>query len=185
MKIIAIAGSLRLKSFNRQLAITAQSNFAEMHPDVEFEILEWGDVPLFNQDIEFPAPEAVHRVRDTIKSADGLWIFTPEYNHSIPGAFKNLIDWLSRPISKDEGQVLAGKPVAFCGSSPGASGTGHCQEHLVPLLSFLNVVLMNQPRLEIPHVSQQTNSNGDLELTSSASYLKRQGEAFYTFIQEN
>ena len=58
-----------------------------------------------NQDIEHPAPEAVMRVREAVREADGLWLFSPEYNHAIPGPLKNLIDWLSRPVSEAEGQV--------------------------------------------------------------------------------
>ena len=41
-----------------------------------------------NQDIEFPAPEAVARVRKEVAEADGLWFFTPEYNHSYPASSK-------------------------------------------------------------------------------------------------
>lgn len=183
MKILAIAGSLRTKSYNLQLAQAAQTMLTRSHPEIEFSILEWADVPLLNQDEEFPAPEAVSRVREEVKSADGIWIFTPEYNHSYPGVLKNLLDWLSRPISQDKGQVLSGKPVAFCGASIGVSGTAHAHEHLIPLLSFVNMKIMNTPRPGIPHITEQTNDLGELQLSSSAPYLERQGEAFIKFIE--
>lgn len=183
MKILAIPGSLRTNSYNRQLAQAAQNMFAKSHPEVDFEILEWSDVPLFNQDREYLAPEAVNRVRDKVKSADGIWIFTPEYNHSCPGVLKNLLDWLSRPISQNKGQVLAGKPVAFCGASIGASGATHAQEHLIPILSLVNMKIMNSPRLGIPYIAEQTDDAGELELSSSAPYLERQGAAFVRFIE--
>ena len=128
MDILAIAGSLRQGSYNRQLAEAAGAALGRLRPEAGFQLLAWDDVPLMNQDTEHPAPAAVARVRDEVKRADGLWLFSPEYNHAIPGPLKNLIDWLSRPVSEAEGQVLAGKPVALAGASIGMSGAAHAQE---------------------------------------------------------
>ena len=105
-KILAIVGSLRKASYNRQLAEKAKELIAD---NAEFEILEYADIPYMNQDIEFPAPEEILRVRAQVKQADGIWFFTPEYNHSIPGVLKNLIDWLSRSVSDTESEVLLKK----------------------------------------------------------------------------
>jgi len=181
-KIIAIIGSLRRDSFNRQLAMEAGRILGDQ---VNFEILDYSDVPLFNQDIEYPAPDAVRRVRGIIQSAGGIWFFSPEYNHSFPGVLKNLIDWLSRPIGESEGQVLRGKPAALSGITPGMSGTGIAQDHLVTLISFLNMKVMNQPRLTIPNALQQTDQNGRLALASGASLLAEQAQAFLNFIRNN
>jgi chromate reductase len=148
----------------------------------ELEILDYSDVPLLNQDIEYPAPDAVKRVREKVKAADGIWFFTPEYNHFFPGVLKNLIDWLSRPISKEEPQVLAGKPAAISGISPAMTGTALAQDHLVTLISFLDMNVMNVPRLTIPNAKQQLNEEGRLALTSSAPYLKKQADAFINYI---
>lgn len=108
------------ESYNRQLALTAKVVVGDR---ADFELLEYQDIPLMNQDIEYPAPKAVKSVRDAVKSADGIWFFTPEYNHYFPGVLKNLIDWLSRPINENEPQVLAGKPAAISGISPAMAGT--------------------------------------------------------------
>lgn len=185
MRILAISGSLRKGSYNRSLARAAQQTVVNIDPSIEFIILDWGDVPLFNQDIEFPAPEAVTRIRESVRQADGIWIFTPEHNHSYPGVLKNLLDWLSRPISKTEKQVLAGKPVAFCGTSPGSSGSTHAQEHLIPLLSYVGMQIMSTPTLAIPHIRKQLNEEGEVELQDSAPYLERQAKAFIAFIKEH
>jgi len=182
LKIVAVVGSLRKDSYNRQLALAAQHMSGDA---ANFELLDYTDVPLMNQDIEFPAPEPVRRVRQVVKSADGIWFFTPEYNHFFPGGLKNLIDWLSRPISKSEPQVLSGKPAAISGISPGMSGTGIAQDHLITLISFLNMNVMNSPRLAIPNAAQQVNADGRLELTASAPYLQKQVEAFITFIRNH
>ena len=94
-KILFIIGSLRKESFNRQLALEAEKMIGTQ---AKVTYLDYSDVPLINQDIEFPEPEAVGRLRATVKEADGIWVFTPEYNFSYPGHVKNLFDWLSRPL---------------------------------------------------------------------------------------
>ena len=180
LKIVAIVGSLRKDSYNRQLAFAAKRVIGDA---LDFELLDYSDIPLMNQDIEFPAPEPVRRVREIVKSADGIWFFTPEYNHFFSGVLKNLIDWLSRPISKSEPPVLSGKPAAISGITPGMSGTAIAQDHLITLISFLNMNVMNSPRLTIPNAAQQTNEDGRLELTTSAPYLQKQAEAFIKFIR--
>jgi chromate reductase len=180
-KIVAIVGSLRKDSYNRQLAMIARDVIGER---ADFELLNYADVPPMNQDIEYPAPDAVSRVRDAVKSADGIWFFTPEYNHFFPGVLKNLIDWLSRPISKDERQVLSKKPAAISGITPGMAGTASAQDHLVTLISLLNMRVMNYPRLTIPNAEDQTDGNGKLTLTSSLPYLEKQANAFLRFIQD-
>ena len=142
--IIAVVGSFRKDSYNLQLAKAAQVVVGDRS---EFEILDYSDVPFMNQDIEYPAPDAVRRVREKIKSADGIWFFTPEYNHFFSGVLKNLIDWLSRPVSETERQVLSRKPAAISGISPSNCGTAIAQDHLVALISLLNMKVMNAPAL--------------------------------------
>ena len=100
-KILIIVGSFRKNSFNTQLA-KAVEKILENKADVSY--LEYADVPFFNQDFEFPTPESVLKARSQVMDADGLWIFTPEYNYQIPGVLKNLLDWLSRPVSQDDTQ---------------------------------------------------------------------------------
>ncbi len=180
-RIVAIVGSLREHSYNRQLALAAKEVVAGR---AVFELMEYADVPLLNQDIEYPAPEAVSRVRKQIQNADGVWIFTPEYNHSYPGVLKNLIDWLSRPISKEERQVLGKKPVAISGTSTGMGGTLIAQDLLVMLLSMLNARVMNLPRLAIPNIGQQTDESGQLKLSTSLPYLQKQADAFLRFLED-
>lgn len=180
INILAIVGSFRKGSYNRQLALAAKEIIGGQ---TDFSLLEYQDIPLMNQDIEYPAPEAVKRVREDVKSADGVWFFTPEYNHFFPGVLKNLIDWLSRPISDKEPQVLAGKPAAISGISLGMSGTALAQDHLVTLISFLNMDVMNAPRLTIPNAMQQIDNQGELVLKTSYPFLEKQADAFLNFVQ--
>lgn len=181
IRILAIVGSLRQGSYNRQLALAARDIIGSR---AGFTVLDYEDVPLMNQDVEYPAPAAVKRVRDAVKSASGIWFFTPEYNHFFPGVLKNLIDWLSRPIGDGEPQVLAGKPAAISGISPAMAGTALAQDHLVTLISYLNMDVMNAPRLTIPNARQQLDSEGKLVLKASYPYLEAQANAFLEFLQK-
>ena len=182
IKITAIVGSLRRDSYNRQLALEAGK---ALGGKAEFNLLDYTGVPLMNQDEEHPPPDAVKRAREIVKSSDGIWFFSPEYNHSYSGVLKNLIDWLSRPVSDVEPQVLAGKPAAVSGITPGMSGTGIAQDSLVTLISLLNMKVMNSPRLTIPYAGAQTNPGGKLALTSGAPLLEQQAQAFIRFILIN
>lgn len=115
MHILMIVGSLRTNSYNRQLAEHIEEIIGDR---AKVSYLRFDDVPLMNQDIEFPAPATVERCRREISAADGIWIVSPEYNHSIPGSLKNLLDWMSRPILPEVKEtVLRNKPVTFSGAA--------------------------------------------------------------------
>ena len=115
-KLVFIVGSLRRGSFNRALAEYAAEVVGER---AEVEYLDYADLPLMNEDIEFPAPAAVARIREQVESADGVWIFSPEYNFSYPAGLKNALDWLSRPQVAgdfDAAVSLTDMPVAISGA---------------------------------------------------------------------
>jgi len=149
-KILFIIGSLRAKSFNRQLAMMAKEIIGNR---AEVSELEYSDLPLLNQDIEQPEPSVVARIRKTISEADALWIFTPEYNFSYPGHLKNLLDWLSRPvIPLDYGTptCINGKRVAISGAG-GKAATANCRAKLTELLTFIKAdVLTEQTGIAVP-----------------------------------
>lgn len=140
-KILIIVGSFRKNSFNTQLA-KAVEKILENKADVSY--LEYADVPFFNQDFEFPTPESVLKARSQVMDADGLWIFTPEYNYQIPGVLKNLLDWLSRPVSQDDTQrnsVLKNKPVTVSGVA-GKSGAAGARKNLSALTQSMRMNLI-------------------------------------------
>ena len=140
-KILFIVGSLREGSFNRQLAREAEQMIGA---SAEVTYLDYTDVPLINQDIEFPEPETVARLRAAVKEADALWVFTPEYNFSYPGHVKNLFDWLSRPLvagDYDTPTVINGKKVALSGAG-GKMATAKCREKLTELLTFIKATVL-------------------------------------------
>ena len=149
-KILFIIGSLRAKSFNRQLAVMAKEIIGNR---AEVSELDYSDLPLLNQDIEQPEPTAVARIRKAVSGADALWIFTPEYNSSYPGHLKNLLDWLSRPvIPLDYGTptCINGKRVAVSGAG-GKAATANCRAKLTELLTFIKAdVLAEQTGIAVP-----------------------------------
>ena len=149
-KILFIIGSLRAKSFNRQLAMMTKEIIGNRAKVSE---LDYSDLPLLNQDIEQPEPAAVARIRKAVSEADALWIFTPEYNSSYPGPLKNLLDWLSRPvIPLDYGTptCINGKRVAVSGAG-GKAATANCRAKLTELLTFIKAdVLPEQTGIALP-----------------------------------
>jgi chromate reductase, NAD(P)H dehydrogenase (quinone) len=130
MRVLAIPGSLRNDSYNRQLLLAARELFPA---DVEFEIYdELKAVPPYDEDDDVePAPAAVAHLRDAIAGADALLFATPEYNSSIPGALKNAVDWASRPLATNP---LRNKPVAVIGASTGMFGAVWAQAELRKVL---------------------------------------------------
>ena len=133
-KILGVAGSLRSGSFNAALLRAA----AELMPAGS--TLESGTIhgiPLYNFDVEQQGiPAAVARLKEQITQADGLLLVTPEYNNSIPGVFKNAVDWLSRPPS-DAPRIFRGRAVTLIGASPGNFGTISAQRAWLPVLRTL------------------------------------------------
>ena len=140
-KVLMIVGSLRKNSFNHQLAKQIEAMLAGK---AEVRFLQFADLPFMNQDIEFPAPESVARVRQAVQEADGIWIFSPEYNYQIPGVLKNLLDWLSRPLVPNDwerGSAVKGKPVTISGVA-GKSAAAGVRKHLSALLAVMSMKLI-------------------------------------------
>jgi chromate reductase len=139
MKIAVIAGSLRAESYNKALA----KALTKLAPgDIDFNFLEIGDLPLYNQDDDDNQAESVKRLKSEISAADGVMFVTPEYNRSIPGVLKNAIDHASRPYGES---AWAGKPAGVIGVSIGAIGTAIAQQNLRNILAYLDMPTLGQP----------------------------------------
>lgn len=181
--ILFIVGSLRKQSFNRQLA-----GLAEKMLEGQFNIqyLDFEDVPLMNQDLEANTPAPVARVRKEILAADGIWIFTPEYNYSYPGLLKNLLDWLSRPMDISDftnPTAAVGKKVTASGSG-GANQTASCRAKLNDLLEFMKMQVMKEPQTGIA-LGVEAWTKGEFNLTDEqVAQLKAQAEKFAAFVNE-
>ena len=165
--VAVLVGSLRQESFNLKLA-RALAKLGEDKFDMKF--TQIGDLPLYNQDLETSFPAPASRLKNDIINADAVLFVTPEYNRSLPGVLKNAIDWASRPYGKN---AFAGKPVAICGTSPGATGTACSQNHLRPVLMYLDVVLMGQPELYLQFRDNLIDSEGNVSNEGTRQFLQK------------
>ena len=87
--VAVVVGSLRKDSYNRKVARA----LSELAPSsLALKIVEIGDLPLYNEDVEANAPEPWQRFREQIRGSDAVLFVTPEYNRSVPGCLKNAID---------------------------------------------------------------------------------------------
>lgn len=154
--ILALCGSLRAASVNRRLLHAA---IAMLPAGVTAEVADWRDVPVYDEDVEaqgMPAPVAALRAQAT--AARGILIATPEYNWSIPGGLKNVVDWLSR--KPDGSQPFAGKPVALMGATPGPGGTVNAQSHLRQALYLLGAQVLPPPGVFVQQAGSRFDESG-------------------------
>ena len=180
-KIAVFVGSLRKESYNRKMA-KALTEFAP--ESLNFEIIEIGGLPLYNQDLDDegrPPPEWT-AFREQVKPFDGVLFVTPEYNRSVPGVLKNAIDVGSRPYGQS---IWAGKPGAVMTVSPGAIGGFGANHHLRQSLVFLDVPAMQQPEAYIGGAAQLFNSNGTITSEATRGFLKNFMDTFTAWVEKN
>ena len=169
IRVVVISGSLRLDSYNRKALRVAEGFASEAGTSVEEVSLKELNLPLYDGDIEARGfPESVQTLKSVVESSDVLLIASPEYNHSISGALKNAIDWLSRGKNS-----LDGKTAAIFGASPGLFGTMRGQAHLRQILAALNVTTASQPQVFIRLANEAFNSDGSLQDVKLHNQLKQ------------
>jgi NAD(P)H-dependent FMN reductase len=158
--ILAIVGSLRARSFNLML-LHAARELAPAGTVVEAGSIK--DIPLYDGDLEAAhgSPPAVEALKHRIAAADGVLWVTPEYNNSIPGAFKNAIDWTSRPPA-DMARVYGGKPLGVIGATPGPGGTGLSQAAWLPVMRTLGTVPFFGARVLVSNAGKAFDDQGTL-----------------------
>ncbi|WP_019068397.1 NADPH-dependent FMN reductase [Streptomyces hokutonensis] len=147
VRILALVGSLRAGSHNRQLA-EAAVKFAPEGADIEiFEGL--ADIPFYNEDIdvEDKLPAAAAKLREAARATDAFLFFSPEYNGTIPAVLKNAIDWLSRPYGAS---TFGGKPVAVVGTAFGQFGGVWAQDETRKSVGIAGGKVIEEIKLSIP-----------------------------------
>jgi NAD(P)H-dependent FMN reductase len=166
-RILALVGSLRAGSYNRQLAEAAVKHA----PDgLDVEIFEGlAEVPFYDEDLDRPAPvpDPARALRDAIQRADALLLLTPEYNGSIPAALKNAIDWTSRPFGNG---AIVDKPVAVVGTSSGQYGGSWAHEETRKTARIAGAHVLDNIALSIPRAAERfatTHPADDDEVTAT------------------
>jgi chromate reductase, NAD(P)H dehydrogenase (quinone) len=162
LRVVAFAGSLRRRSFNRALLRAAR----ELAPEgMTIEPIEIGELPFFNADLEAEGdPPSVIAFKGSVREADGLLIATPEYNDGVPAVLTNAIDWGSRLPGR---APLTGKPVVLMGASPSQIGTARAQLHLRQILAHVQARVLPPPELLVAGAHQKFDT--ELRLTDEAT----------------
>lgn len=179
--ILMIVGSLRKQSFNLQLAQKAAELMAG-RANVTF--LDYTDVPFMNQDFEYPAPDSVARVRAEVLAADGLWIFTPQYNSSYPGVLKNVLDWLSRPLVQGDmskGTALSKKKVTLSGAG-GRTAALESRQKLRELLGAMRMAPLPEVETGVSLGPDSFKTNVLTLSEEDVAALQAQVDAFLTYL---
>ena len=177
-KIAVIVGSLRKDSFNRRVAKTLMLLAPSQ---LEMEIVEIGQLAIYNQDDDPSPPPTYTEFRDKIRQFDGVLFCTPEYNRSMPGVLKNAIDVGSRPYGHS---AWNGKPCAVISASPGAAGGFGANHHLRQCLVFLNMPAMPQPEAYLSQVDKLFTGD-DLADEHSRPFLQKFVDSFATWVERH
>jgi len=150
-------------------------------PPMKLDIVEIGQLPLYNADLETAAPPAEWTAfRQRVKAADAVLFVTPEYNRSVPAALKNALDVGSRPYGSS---VWDRKPGAVVSGSPGAIGGFGANHHLRQSLVFLNVPTMQQPEAYVGHVDKLFDQHGKLVSDGTGKFLHAFMKAFANWVE--
>jgi len=177
--LLGISGSLRRLSFNTSLLREAVSL---VPAGTTIDVRTLHGIPLYDADEETErgVPGPVAQLKDAIAAADGVILCTPEYNNSIPGVFKNGIDWLSRPPA-DIKRVFGGKPVALMGASPGGFGTTLSQAAWLPVLRTLGMDLWAGSRLLVSRAGGVFDGHGAMTDDAVRQQLRQYIEGFAAY----
>ena len=176
LDIVGLCGSLRKASLNRSALRLA----GELMPaSMKLDIVDWRDVPVFDGDVLAQGlPPAVAALKERIRRADGVVIATPEYNFSVPGGLKNVIDWLSR----GDDQPWAHKPVAILSATPGPLGGARMQYDLRKVMLFLNAMPLVKPEVFIGMAAGKFDAEGRCTDEGTRKFVGDQMAAFEKWI---
>jgi chromate reductase, NAD(P)H dehydrogenase (quinone) len=177
--VVVFIGSLRRESFTRRLA-NALAKVAP--PDLKLSIVEIGHLSAYNQDLDTTPPADWVALKDRIKKADAVLFMTPEYNRSVPGVLKNVIDIASRPYGQS---AWNGKPAAVISVSPGAIGAFGANHHLRQSLVFLNMPSMPQPEAYIGNAATLVDDKGEIVNAATREFLTKFLDAFDAWIDRH
>ena len=176
-KIAIIVGSLREGSLNRKMA---RAICAIRGDNLDCSMIEIGDLPLYNQDLDSNPPAQWVRFRDQVRPADGVLFVSPEYNRGIPGVLKNAIDVGSRPYGQS---VFDKKTAAIVTVSPGAIGGFGANHQIRQTCVFLNMPMMQQPEAYLGHVTDNSfDENGHIKEESLYGLVEKLAHAFHDWV---
>ena len=175
--VVVLVGSLRKASVNRKMALALREI---ARGKLALEIVDIGDLPLYNEDLEADVPPPWARFRDRVRAADAVLFVTPEYNRSVPGLLKNAIDVGSRPYGRS---VFSRKPAAIVSVTGGALGAFGANHHLRQSLVFLDMPALQQPEMYIGGAPKLFDAEGRLTKEDTRAFLQKFLDAFAAWIE--
>lgn len=171
MDILIVTGSISEKSNNKKIARWFDRQYGGQVNLTHFPLIS---IPMFNEDIEDDPNTEIDAMRRLFDQADGVVMITPEYNHTIPGVLKNMLDWASRGK-----RALKDKPVFMLGGSTGRFGTIRAQIHLTQILNSPGVAAKLFARqIQVDLVDQKFTPQGECLDPTTEKHLKRGMDEF-------
>ena len=156
-KILAFAGSYREHSYNKRVLNIAVDGARAAGGDVTLIDLRELPMPIYNGDEHDRdgTPENALKFQELLSEHDGFLVSTPEYNGSVPGGFKNAIDWASRQSEKYKtNQVFKDKTAAIITASLGQFGGLRCLQHLRGVFTIMGAWVLPM-EIAVPFVGQK------------------------------
>jgi len=187
-RILAFGGSLRRRSFNQKLAHIAADGARQAGALVTVITLSDFDLPLFSEDFEAEhgMPADAKKLKALFRDHDGLIIASPEYNSSVSGALKNVIDWVSRAETEGEPALVAftGKSAVICSASPGGLGGLRGLTHLRDILGNIGITMLPD-QVAIPSAHNALDDNGNLADPKLATKVRALGTSLAEHLKKH
>lgn len=184
-KILAFAGSLRKDSFNKKLIKIAIKGAEDAGAKVTYIDLKDYPLPIYDQEIEDSegVPKNALELKKLMWEHDGFLLSCPEYNSSISGVLKNVIDWTSRQASKDEVYLscFIDKVVMLMSASPGQLGGLRGLVHVRSIFGNINSIVLPQQQ-SIPQADQAFDLNGSLKDSKKQTAVMNLGKTLAQFL---
>jgi chromate reductase len=170
--VLGLCGSLRSQSFNQALLRAAAACFPG---GTRVDIPDLRGFPEFSEDLEADGgPRMVAELKARVEAADILLFVTPEYNYSLPGWYKNVLDWLSRPSTTTP---LRHKPAGILTASAGERGGARAQIALRATLVYTDTYVMARPEMFVGRAGVKFDASGALTDDATQGELQRYVDA--------
>lgn len=174
-KVGIIVGSLRKASYSRRIA----NSLGALAPaGLTLNEIAFGDLPIYNGDLETEVPAPWQRFRAEVQASDALLFVVPEYNRSLPGGVKNAIDVASKPNGKN---LWVGKPTLVMAQSAGPLGGLAGSFALKQTLAGSGAVTMPHPEVYLGRVATLFDGDGPM-VADTQEFLRGVLAGFETFI---
>ncbi len=178
-QIAVLIGSLRKESYNRKIA----HELIRLAPEnLKLNIIEIGDLPFYNEDLEENAPETWKTFRQKIQESQGVIIISPEYNRTIPAVLKNAIEVGSRPPKENS---WTAKPGAVITASPGGIGGMGANHNIRQAGVSVNILMMAQPEAYIGNVNQLFEEDGKTLIEKTTTFLTKFLNSYENWLNKN